>query len=123
MDVGVVNKGPWTIAATMELGYGGGSYPAGEPEMKTTIDFLNDLRAAHGLTSDYQLAKLFGCRQQTISNYRTGKTAFDEAAAVRVAELLNVRPAYVLACVAAERSKNAPARAAWTEAAEALCIM
>lgn len=80
---------------------------------KTTVEFLDAVKAKHGLTSDYQLSKLIGCTHSSISHYRGGKSKLDEGTACKVAELLEIEPGYVLACIAAERSKDDKVKKAW----------
>jgi transcriptional regulator with XRE-family HTH domain len=87
--------------------------------MRKTIEFLDAVKARHQLTSDYQLAKLLGVKQQTISSYRIGRSRLDEEMALRVAAELDLEPAHVLACIAAERTKSERVRKAWQRAAAA----
>lgn len=81
--------------------------------MKNTVDFLNDVKAAHGLTSDYQLAKHLDVTRQRISNNMRRGEVMNEDMAGRVAKSLKLPLEHVLASVAAEKSKTAPARKAW----------
>lgn len=87
--------------------------------MKNSKQFLDAIMARHGLTSDYQLAKFLGIRQQRISIYRH-HGAFDDDTCIMVAAALGLEPSYVMACIAAERTKSAKAKAAWQHAAELL---
>lgn len=87
--------------------------------MRTTLEFLDAVRAKHGLTSDYQLAKFLGVRQSTISNYRNRNGGLDERMALKVAAALDLDAAHVLACVAAERTPDAEVKKAWQRAAAA----
>lgn len=88
--------------------------------MKTTADFLDDLKAKHGITSDYALAKLLGMRRQQVSRYRTGTSTFDDETAIKIAELLEVNQGYVMASMRAQLAKEAHVRNAWEKAAKAL---
>lgn len=81
--------------------------------MKTTADFLDALRAKFGATSDYQLGPVLKMQRQRISHYRLMKGTFDDDVSVRVAELLDVDPAYVIACMHAQRTDNTRLRAIW----------
>lgn len=81
--------------------------------MKTTNEFLNDIKTAHGLTSDYQLSKLLEIRANRISGYRHGVSLFDEQTCIRVADVLSIDAGYVMACVAAERTNNEAAKKTW----------
>lgn len=88
--------------------------------MKTTIEFLDGLKAKYGLNSDYALWKKSGISQQSLSNYRLGKTHFDDSTAIRVAKLLEIDPAIVVSAVHAERAKSDPEKAVWREIFEKL---
>lgn len=88
--------------------------------MKTTVEFLDTVRAKHGLTSDYQLAKHLSCTPSSIGNYRHGKSKLDDAMACKVAADLGLDSSYVLACIASERAKKPEVKAAWKHAAEVL---
>lgn len=68
-----------------------------------TADFLNDIQAAYGLTSDYQLAKKLGVTPQSIANYRHGRSFFSDEVALKVAHLLELDPLMILACANADR--------------------
>ncbi|WP_333609166.1 helix-turn-helix domain-containing protein [Arsukibacterium sp.] len=68
-----------------------------------TTDFLNDLKAVYGLTSDYQLAKKLSVNTSTIGNYRSGRSYLSDEMALKVADLLEIDPLIVMACVHAER--------------------
>jgi hypothetical protein len=83
-----------------------------------TVDFLDEIKRAYNLTSDYQLGKLTGWEHSSVSNYRMGRSRLDEDRCLEVAHFLHVDPQYVLACVAAERTKSAAARQTWLEIAE-----
>lgn len=91
-----------------------------EGTMKTTLEFLDAVKAKHGLTSDYQLSKLLECTHSAISNYRAGKSRLDEETACKVADLLGIEGGFVLSCIAAERSKNAKVKKAWAWTAQHL---
>lgn len=86
--------------------------------MRTTNDFLDGIMQKHGLTTDYQLHKLLGVTKQTIYRYRANRGSFDEDVAIRAANLLEIDPMYVLACVAGERTRHESARELWLKFAE-----
>jgi transcriptional regulator with XRE-family HTH domain len=86
----------------------------------TTIELLDRVKARHGLTSDYQLAKHMGWTCQTVSDYRNRRRSLGEASALQVAAALDVDPGYVLAVTAAERAQSAAVRSAWERAAARL---
>lgn len=81
--------------------------------MNTTIEFLDAVKSKHGVVSDYALAKVLGVKQQTVNCYRHKNVALGDETAIRVAELLELEPATVLAAVHAERAKTEKEKAAW----------
>jgi transcriptional regulator with XRE-family HTH domain len=87
-----------------------------------TIEYLDAVRERLNLGSDYKLAKVLGVHQTTISNYRHGRSALADDVAVRVAELLQLDPARVLADMAAERSSSEAVRAIWSRVAATLSV-
>lgn len=85
-----------------------------------TVDFLDAIRLEHGLSSDYMVAKVMQTTVQNVSNWRSGCRTMGPGACLKVAELLNMKPEFVLASVAAERAKEPEERSAWERAAAAL---
>lgn len=83
--------------------------------MQTTIDFLKAVKAAQGLTSDYQLAKFLGITQQSVSLLMLGKTFLGDETAIKVADCLKIYPALVLANIHAERAKGEVEKRVWTD--------
>jgi predicted transcriptional regulator len=86
--------------------------------MKTTIDFLEALKARYQLVSDYSIAKLLGVTRACVSSYRNNKSFFDDSTAIHAAKLLEIDPAYVVACVHSERAKSDDQKAVWREIME-----
>jgi len=72
--------------------------------MKTTADFLDDLRTHFGLLSDNKLALKMAWDRQQLRRYRNQKHTFDDRTAIKVAEALGIEPDHVLACMAAQRA-------------------
>lgn len=87
--------------------------------MQTTVDFLNALRERLSVT-DYALARELGVTKQQVSRYRHRHDLFSDELAERAAELLQLDPGYVLACIAAERTKSERARRTWEALAKKL---
>lgn len=85
---------------------------------RTTIEFLDAVRAKLGGVSDYRAAIALGVTRATVSSWRQSKTKIGEDKAPRVAELLELPPEYVLACVAAERAKRTELRVIWERLAK-----
>ena len=82
-----------------------------------TADFLDALKARHNLPSDYAAAKFLGLTQAQVSRYRNGRDFFGDVVAMRVAELLDMPPGYVLACIHAERATDSAVAKVWTKLA------
>lgn len=87
--------------------------------MHTTAEFLDLLKERHGLKSDYAVAKFMGWSTSQISNYRH-RGSFNDTVALDVAESLKLPAGYVLACVAAERTRDPLLKSAWERVAERL---
>lgn len=88
--------------------------------MKTTIEFLDAVKAARGLTSDNQLAVFLGCSRQMVGLYRKGNDFLGDEMAVKIASILGLDAGFVLACVAAQRSKIPEAKKAFAWMAQHL---
>ena len=86
--------------------------------MKNTLDFIADIKAIHGVESDYAVAKLLNVGKNTISNYRNHKSGLSDEMALRVAHLLDLDDAYVMACIHAERSRRDDEKQVWQKIAE-----
>ncbi len=71
-----------------------------------TVEFLDAVKVAYGLTSDYQLAKKLAVTHSSISHYRSGRNFMDDSLAVKVAYLLDVDPLSVLAFAHIEREER-----------------
>lgn len=99
--------------------------------MQTSVELLDAVKQKYRMTSDYQLAKRLGESRNRISNYRVGRSTFDETMALKIAHELDLDEGYVLACIAAERAQHEETRKAWervarrlaTAAAIAVCIV
>ena len=88
--------------------------------MNITPQLIDQLKEKHGLRSDYAVAKMLGISTQRLSNYRTGRNRFDDLMAYKVAELLELDPAEVIAQINMERAKRPEERKAWKEILERL---
>lgn len=88
--------------------------------MQTTIELLETVKDRYGIPSDRQLSLRLKITRAQISRYRTKGEAMGEEVALRVAELLELDPGYVLASMEAERTHSKAAKAAWERAAERL---
>ena len=88
--------------------------------MKTTADFLDDLQKKLGVTSDYAVAGKMEMHRQHISHYRNLKGSFDDAMSLRVADILETDPAFVIACMHHQRSKQAEVKKVWERIATSM---
>lgn len=87
--------------------------------MKTTVQWLDEAKAKHQL-SDYALAPKLGVGRGQISRYRNGADFLSDDAAFKLAELLEIDPAQIVASAHAERAKSTEAKAFWMQWAERL---
>lgn len=78
-----------------------------------TNELLDELKRTKSIKSDYALAKYLGVAQQTISNYRMGKSDMAPRVAIRVAEELQRDPADLLIRLAAARAADDREREVW----------
>jgi hypothetical protein len=76
-------------------------------ELKTTIEYLDAIKSRLDLPSDYAAAKALGVTRAAVSNYRNGKSSFDDCVAIKAAELLNIEPMEVIAACHAESARDA----------------
>lgn len=81
--------------------------------MRTTIDFLDAVKAKLDLPSDYAAAKVLGVTRAAISSYRVGRSHFDADIASRVAAILDIDPLEVIASAEYERARTESAKAIW----------
>lgn len=71
-----------------------------------TVDYLDAVKAAYLLESDYQLTKKLGESSARISQYRTGRNIMDDDMAVKISYLLDLNPLAVLADAHIERESK-----------------
>ncbi|MFA7399130.1 MAG: hypothetical protein WCZ98_01485 [Sideroxydans sp.] len=81
--------------------------------MKTTKDFIEMLKAKHGLKSNYAVAKLLNQTDTAVARWAHGKNSFSDETAMQFADLLELDPAYVVACMHAERAKLDAEKKLW----------
>ncbi len=83
-----------------------------------SVEFLDAVRARHGLTSDRKLAAFLELEQPRVASYRTGRRTLDPEACVAVARALELPPEHVFASVQAERAKRTDHRRIWERLAK-----
>lgn len=81
--------------------------------MKTGMDYLDEMKAKHGMPSDYAAAKAMGVTRSAVSAFRNKKACFDNYTAAKVADLLGVDAMEVIAAVNYERAKTDELRDFW----------
>lgn len=87
------------------------------------FEWIDRVKSARGIESDYAAAKLLGVNKSTISQYRSRESTLDEDAAITVANMLGLEPAGVILDQAAERVKSPEVRATLLAEARRLCIL
>lgn len=81
--------------------------------MTKVIELLNAIKQAHGIDSDYGLAKLLELPRGHISEYYSGKRSPNEYACMQIATALTMPLAEVMAIVRIEAEKDEKRRDAW----------
>jgi|CXWL01.1.fsa_nt_gi predicted transcriptional regulator len=81
--------------------------------MKTTANFLDDLRAKLDLPSDGRLAAYLGIHRQYMSKYRTLGHTFDDTMSMKIADILGIEQTYVVACMHHQRAKQPAEKKLW----------
>lgn len=74
--------------------------------MFKTVELIDKVKTLYHLPSDYAAAKKIGVSTQAVSKYRNNHTFLDDKAAFKIAELLELDPAQVLACANIERAER-----------------
>lgn len=87
--------------------------------MLTTSHLLDAAKRAQNIGSEYRFARVLGIADNTLYNYRHGRTPDDERA-LKLAKMAGFDIGYALICMAAERTKDPEARASFLVAAAAL---
>jgi hypothetical protein len=88
--------------------------------MQTTADFLDSLKSRLICRSDAELGERMKWKAAQVSRYRTLRSTFSDDTALKVAELCQLRPEYVFACMKVQQAQRADAREAWQRIADAL---
>lgn len=90
--------------------------------MKAT-EWIDRVKVAKGIASDYAVAKHLGITQAAISRIRTHESTLSEDTATAVAESLGLNPAGVILDQLAERVKSSAVRSTLSAEADRLCIL
>ncbi len=78
-----------------------------------SVEFLDAVRARHGIPSDNKLATFLGIVRPRISMYRTRKRKLAPADCFKVARALEEPIDYVMAEIQAEKAQRVEDRAVW----------
>jgi len=87
------------------------------------FEWIDRVKSARGIESDYAVAKLLGISKQAISTYRAKGSTLDEDASITIARTLGIPPAGVVLDQAAERTKTPEVRSALLAEAARICIL
>lgn len=80
-----------------------------------TQDYLAQIRAKFGISTDYAIAKKLGVSKQAAGRYSKGLGGFDDEVALRVASLTGIHPGLVLLDMHKERAQTDEAREIWEQ--------
>lgn len=81
-------------------------------KLETSQELLERVRTRHH-SSWYGLARLLPAHENTITNWKAGRTIVGRKFVTRIAELLEEPPEYVLACLEAERESEPDVLKVW----------
>jgi len=88
-------------------------------KLETSLELLERVRAHLGNVSYYRVAKVLEVSETTVLAWKSEKGGIGRDTALRVAELLDEPPEYILACIEHEREPSAGVRRLWKRIAEA----
>lgn len=81
--------------------------------MKTTAEYLDEIKSKTGIESDYGVAMKLGLSRFAVSNYRHCKNAFDNHTCLIVARTLGTPLEQVIADMELQREKDEKKKADW----------
>ncbi|WP_081885010.1 helix-turn-helix domain-containing protein [Paraburkholderia kururiensis] len=81
--------------------------------MKSTQQYLDEVKARLDIESDYAAAKALGVTRAAVSKYRLGISMPDDLVCARIAEILGVEVMEVIAATNYQRAKSDDARHLW----------
>ena len=87
------------------------------------FEWVDRVKTARGIESDYAAAKLIGVTKSAVSLYRSRGSTLDEDTSISVANILGLPPHGVWMDQQAERTKTPEIRAALLAEAERVCIL
>lgn len=87
---------------------------------EVTKSLIDAAKKAQGIGSDYRMAKVLKVTENTLGNWRAGRSKPADDLAVTLAQMAGVDPGSVLAELAAERAKDDASREVWRSIAQRL---
>lgn len=87
-----------------------------------TQSFMKQAKIRLGIQSDYALAQHLGLTRSAVSKLQLGKTSMGDETALKVADILEMPRAVVLAHAHAEREKNPDVAAVWASMVEKFSV-
>lgn len=89
--------------------------------MKLCIDYLREVEAKYGW-SRFRIAKELGLTSSRLYQLFDDGGTYNDETALKVAKLLELEPAEVMAAAAAERTKNPEIQAVWKGILEKISV-
>lgn len=89
-------------------------------KLESTVDLLEAMKELHGWESDGEIARRLKVPQPTISSWRVGTRTPGDDHALKIAEVLDISPALVMAIAAGERARGKETQKIWRKLAEQL---
>ncbi|MTV36265.1 helix-turn-helix domain-containing protein [Duganella radicis] len=86
--------------------------------MKTTIEYLESVRAKLDLPSDYAISKALGVTRESVSGWRNGKSPFGIETAMKIGEILGEDGHAIYAHGQIERAKKPEIADFWKDISE-----
>ncbi len=88
--------------------------------MKSVPHLLDAIKKQHAISSDYKLSLYLDLREQTIANYRHGRTLPDASGCAKIAAALGIDADLLTVEIEAQRAKTDDARRLWERVAQRL---
>lgn len=88
--------------------------------MLTTVDIIELVRLETEARTKYAAARRLGVLHQTLANWIVRGSVMRDETGLKAAEILDIDPDYILACLAAERAKDSPAFKTWAHICQRL---
>lgn len=86
--------------------------------MKTTVYYLDAVKAKKQFPSDYALAKFLGITQSSVIAFRNGRSAMGIETCIKVGEVLGIDSHIIYADGQLERAKTPEAKSFWLATSE-----